>query len=121
MLYALGATLVLAVHLAFVLFVVLGGLLVLRWPRAAWLHLPAAAWGVGIEASGGICPLTPLENTLWRAAGAQGHRGDFVARLLAGWLYPEGLDRADQWVLAGLALLLNLAVYGWVLWRRRAR
>lgn len=119
MLYALAATLVLSVHLAFVVFVLLGGLLALRWPRAAWFHLPAAAWGVAIEAGGWICPLTPLENALWRAAGSEGYRGDFVARLLAGWLYPGELTRSGQWVLAGMALGINLAIYGLVLWRRR--
>ena len=118
MLFALAAKLVLMIHVAFVLFVVFGGLLVFRWPRAAWIHLPAAAWGVGIEAVGGICPLTPLENVLLRAAGREGYSGDFIERLLADLLYPGGLTRSDQLLLAGLALGVNLLVYALV-WRRR--
>lgn len=118
MFFAVAAKAVLAVHLAFVLFVVLGGLLVLRWPRLAWLHLPAASWGVAIELLGGVCPLTPLENRLLRAAGREGYEGDFLSRLLSGWLYPGHLTRSDQWLLAGVALTVNLVVYGLVVWRR---
>lgn len=119
MLFSLAAKLVLAIHLAFVVFVVLGGLLVLRWRRVAWIHVPAAIWGMAIEMTGGICPLTPLENALLRAAGEEGHRGDFIERLLAGWLYPTGLSRTDQWTLAALALAVNVGIYAVVLWRRR--
>lgn len=118
MFFAVAAKLVLALHVTFVLFVVFGGLLALRWPRAAWIHLPAAAWGVGIEAIGGICPLTPLENALLRAAGREGYSGDFIERLLAELLYPRDLTRSDQLLLAGLALGVNLFVYALV-WRRR--
>lgn len=120
MLFRVLADLVVVVHLAFVVFVVLGGLLVLRWPRAMWLHLPAAAWGVWIELSGGICPLTPLENSLRRSGGLAGYSGGFVERYLLGVLYPDGLTREIQLGLAALVLLVNAAVYGWVLlrWRR---
>jgi len=75
--YRLLADSVLLAHAAFVAFVVLGGLLALRWPRLAWLHLPAATWGAGIEFAGGICPLTPLENHWRRLAGEQGYAGGF--------------------------------------------
>lgn len=119
MLFRVLADLVVVVHLAFVLFVVLGGLLVLRWPRAMWLHLPAAAWGVWIELSGGICPLTPLENSLRRSGGLAGYSGGFVERYLLGVLYPDGLTREIQLGLAALVLLVNAAVYGWVLLRWR--
>jgi hypothetical protein len=108
-------------HLAFVLFVVLGGFLVLRWPRLAWLHLPAAAWGALIEFGGWICPLTPLENRLRRAAGGSGYEGGFLERYVFGLLYPEGLTRRHQLVLGVLVLLLNTAIYGCLTWRRRRR
>ena len=108
-------------HLAFVLFVVLGGFLVLRWPRLAWLHLPAAAWGALIEFGGWICPLTPLENRLRRAAGGSGYEGGFLERYVFGLLYPEGLTRRHQLVLGVLVLLLNSAIYGYLTWRRRRR
>ena len=111
---------VLVLHGLFVAWVVLGGFAVLRWPRLAWLHLPAAAWGVWIEASGGICPLTPLELRLRAAAGEAGYAGGFLEHYLGGLLYPAGLTRAVQWLLAGVVLAINLTVYT-VLWRRRAK
>ena len=86
-------------HLAFVGFVVLGGFAVPRRPRLAWLHLPAVAWGVGIELTGAICPLTPLEHWLRWEAGATGYDGDFIARYLLPVLYPAGLSRRAQIVL----------------------
>jgi hypothetical protein len=114
------ANAVLVAHFIFVLFVVLGGLLVLRWPKAAFLHLPAAVWGVAIEYTGGICPLTPLENALRARAGERGYEGDFVARYLLPVLYPDGLTREAQIVLGSLALLFNVVVYS-IAWRRQRR
>jgi len=112
------ADLVVIVHGLFILFVVAGGLLVLRWPRVAWLHLPAAAWGVLIEWSGWICPLTPLENTLRQAAGQAGYSGGFVERYLLPLIYPAGLTPAVQLWLGAVVLALNVAVYA-LWWRRR--
>lgn len=118
--YATLATLVLVVHGAFVLFVVAGGLLALRWPRAAWAHLPAAAWGAGIELAGGVCPLTPLENRLRDLAGQAGYDGGFVEHYLLASIYPDGLTRETQ-VVVGLAVVaVNVLVYAGV-WRRRRR
>jgi len=119
MLYRLAADAVLAAHLAFVLFVVCGGLLVLRTPRLAWLHLPAVAWGAFVELSGTICPLTPLEVTLRRGAGEAGYGGDFIEHYLVALIYPAGLTRELQMALGAAALLLNLIVY-FILWRRRS-
>jgi Protein of Unknown function (DUF2784) len=118
--YGLAADLVLVVHFAFVLFVALGGLLVLKWPRAAWIHLPAAAWGIAIEFAGGICPLTPLENRLRAIAGESTYRGDFIARYLVAFIYPDGLTRRTQIALGLAALIGNAAIYV-VVWRRRSR
>ena len=109
--YRLLADLVLVVHAAFVVFVMLGGLAVLRWPRLAWVHLPAAIWGAGIEFAGGICPLTPLENHWRRLAGEQGYMGGFVEHYLMAALYPEGLTRGLQIVLGLVVLAVNAAVY----------
>ena len=103
------------------LFVVLGGLLVLRWPRMAWLHLPAVAWGAGIEFLGGICPLTPLENHLRRQAGQAGYAGDFIGHYITAALYPGGLTREVQIALGALVLLVTVAIYVIVLRRQRAR
>ncbi len=115
----MAADLVALGHLFFVLFVVLGGLLVLRWRWLAWVHLPCAVWGVLIEFSGWVCPLTPLENRLRRLAGEAGYAGGFVEHYLLPLLYPAGLTRSVQIGLGLFALLINLAVYLWILRRRR--
>jgi nitrate reductase gamma subunit len=119
--YRALADLVLVVHLAFVLFVVLGGLLVLRWPWVALLHVPAAVWGVLIEYSGWICPLTPLENSLRRSGGEAGYSGGFTQHYIQPLLYPAGLTRGTQIVLGSVALLVNLIAYGVVIARRNRR
>lgn len=115
--YALYADLVVLLHLVFVLFVLFGGLLTLQWPRVAWLHLPAAAWGATVEFTGWICPLTPLEYWLRAQGGGTLHEGDFLQRLLLPLLYPEGLTRQIQLVLGIIVLIVNASVYGW-LWHR---
>lgn len=112
--YRIGADLVLLLHLAFVLFVVAGGLLVLKWPRIAWLHLPAALWGAVVEFTGWICPLTPLENILRTMAGESASDSDFIGRALLPLLYPAGLTRNAQLVLGTTVVLVNAAVYWWV-------
>jgi Protein of Unknown function (DUF2784) len=112
LLFRLAADAVVTLHLAFVLFVALGGLAVLRWPRLAWLHLPAVAWGIWIELAGWICPLTPLENHLRQRAGQAGYAGDFVEHYLLPVLYPASLTRTIQIALGVLVLVINLVVYG---------
>jgi hypothetical protein len=116
--YRLLADLVLVVHAAFVAFVMLGGLAVLRWPRLAWLHLPVVLWGAGIEFFGGICPLTPLENRWRQLAGDQGYAGGFVDHYIVALLYPDGLTRTIQLALGLLVLVVNVAIYAYA-WRRR--
>ncbi len=118
MIYRALADLILVVHFAFVLFVVLGGLLVLRWRWIAFLHIPAAIWGVLIEYTGGICPLTPLENALRRSGGEAGYSGGFIQHYIQPLLYPAGLTRGTQMVLGSLALAVNLTAYGVVIARR---
>lgn len=113
------ADFVVVLHIAFVAFVVLGGLLVLRHPRLAWLHLPAAAWGVMIEFAGWVCPLTPLENAFRERGGEAGYSGGFIEHYLMPVLYPADLTRGIQLVLGSVVLALNLAVYGLLLARRR--
>jgi hypothetical protein len=111
MIYRLLADVVLVVHLAFVLFAVGGGLLVLRRRAVAWLHLPAAAWAALISFAGWICPLTPLENALRRMGGEAGYAGGFVEHYLLSVLYPDGLTRGVQVALGAAVLVLNLVVY----------
>lgn len=115
--YRIGADVVLLLHLAFVLFVVAGGLLLLRWPRLAWLHLPAVVWGALVEFNGWICPLTPLEQRLRSMAGESVAEGDFIGRYLPPLLYPETLTREIQILLGLLVLVVNLALYCWVFFK----
>ena len=117
----LAADAVVVLHLAFVVFVALGGFLALRWPRTAWVHLPAAVWGAGIELTGWICPLTPLENELRRRAGREPYSGDFIAQYVLPVLYPEGLTRGTQIVMGVVVIAANVAIYAIVLRRARAR
>ena len=119
-LYRLGADAVLILHLAFVAFVVLGGIAVARWPRAAWAHVPAAVWGALIEFAGWICPLTPLENELRYRAGLRTYHGDFVEQYVLPLLYPTHLTRNTQVVLGTIVVVINVAAYSYVLWRRSA-
>jgi hypothetical protein len=118
MLWRLAADALVLVHLAFILFVMLGGLLVWRWPRLCWLHLPAVAWGIVVEALHLTCPLTPWENQLRRAAGDAGYTGSFVEHYLLPVIYPAGLTPQIQLVLATVVVLVNASVYGMLLWRR---
>ncbi|MEM1175667.1 MAG: DUF2784 domain-containing protein [Pseudomonadota bacterium] len=120
MVYSLLADLVFLVHFAFVLFVILGVIAVWHAPKVAWLHLPAAGWGVFIEFSGRICPLTPWEQKLRMLAGEQGYTGGFVEHYLLPIVYPPGLTREVQLSLGVLVLLINGAGY-FLLWRKLRR
>ncbi len=115
---SLLADVVVLVHFAFIVFTALGGLLVLRWPWAAWLHLPAVVWGVGIELSGRVCPLTPLEHWLRTSAREPGYGGGFIEHYLLPVVYPAGLGREAQLGLAAALALANVAIY-LLAWRRR--
>ena len=119
MIYRLLADLVVLLHVGFVLFVVLGGLLVLRWRRLAWVHLPAALWGALIEFAGWVCPLTPLENRLRALGGGESYDTGFVEHYVVPLLYPRELTRGSQVVLGLGVVLLNLVVYAWVVTRFR--
>jgi hypothetical protein len=115
MLYQILADLVLLLHLLFIIFVVAGGLLTLH--RGWWtlLHLPAMIWGVYIEFSGNICPLTPLENHFSQLAGKKGYSTDFIDHYLIPIIYPDALTREMQIFLGLLVIVINLAVYSFLL------
>ena len=114
------ATLVVAAHVAFVAFVVIGGLFVLRWRKLLYLHLAAVVWAVYVEWSGAICPLTPLENSLRAAAGLEAYAGDFVAEYVFPVLYPEGLTRGAQLAIGTAVLAVNGCIYAVLLRQRRS-
>ena len=120
-LQALAADALLTVHFIAIVFIALGGLLVFRCPRVALIHIPLALWGVMLEFMGWICPLTPWEQALRRAAGEVAYSGGFINHYLMPLVYPEGLTRPIQWMLGSLVLVFNLAVYGWWLYRRRLK
>ena len=121
MLYRTLADILVVLHLAFIAYVLLGGLLSLRWLRNLWFHLPCAAWGAVIEFTGWICPLTPLE-IRWRIlAGQQGYEDGFIAHYLIPIIYPPGLTRSAQFWLGAGVIILNLAIYAVVVWRWRRR
>jgi Protein of Unknown function (DUF2784) len=117
--YRILADITVGLHLLFVVFVIAGGLLVLRWPRLVWVHIPAAVWGALIEFAGWVCPLTPLEQALRNAAGEAGYRGGFIEHYLLPVLYPSGLTRGIQIGLGMTVVLLNVLVYGYLLRRHR--
>lgn len=114
------ADVLVVVHLLFVFFVVAGGFFLLRWPRLAWLQLPAAVWGAFIEFSGWVCPLTPLENRLRALGGGSGYSGGFVERYLLPVLYPEHLTAPTQHMLGAIVIAVNLLAYALAYrkWRR---
>ncbi len=114
--YAILANALVIFHLAFVLFVVLGAALLFKWPTLVWVHVPALAWGIFIELTQGICPLTPLENR-WRfKAGQEGYEGGFIDHYIMSLLYPNGLTPTAQIVLGVALVVLNVVLYG--LWIR---
>jgi len=115
----LAADLILALHLGFILFVIFGGLLVLRFPHVMYLHIPAAVWGAFVEINGRICPLTTWENDLLRSAGESGYAESFIEHYLVPIIYPAGLTRGVQLVIAGVVILTNIVIYGWLLYRWR--
>jgi hypothetical protein len=121
MIARIAADAVVVLHLAFIVFVVLGGLLVLRWPRAAWFHLPAAVWGAAIEFGGWLCPLTPLENRLRATGGRSAYAEGFVEHYIVPLVYPAQLSRSLQLALGVAVILINLAVYGLAISRRSRR
>jgi len=112
-----AADIVVLLHVAFILFVAVGGLLVLRWPRLAWVHVPAVVWGAMVELTGWVCPLTPLENRLRAAAGDAAYTGGFIDRYIMPIVYPSGLTRGMQLFLGCAVIVINLAVYSLLLLR----
>ena len=116
--WSILADMVLVLHGAFIVWAALGALAVWYWPRLAWAHLPALAWAVWIEASAGLCPLTPLEMALRQCAGQGTYEGSFIDHHLGSLIYPQGLTPAAQMRIALALAAFNLLVYGLIVWRR---
>jgi len=109
--YSLLTDLIVLAHFSFIVFIICGGLLVIRWPKIAFIHLPAVVWGAIVEFFGWICPLTPLENYFRNLAGANQYSGDFVMRYLVPIIYPETLTSTIQTVLGIAVIVINVFVY----------
>lgn len=112
---------VLVLHLAFIAFVMSGGLLALRWRRVVLLHVPTVAWAIFVELTGAICPLTFVENHFRAAAGLSGYAGDFVGHYLMRVIYPAGLTRTTQMLLAVVVIVVNVAIYAAILRSKHQR
>lgn len=120
MLFRLAAEAVLLIHLAFIVFALLGAAIAARWRWIVLVHLPAATWGFFVELTGRICPLTYLENYLRIKAGLSGYTESFIEHYLLAIIYPAGLTREIQFLIAAVVLAVNIALYGWIYFRGRA-
>jgi hypothetical protein len=109
--YNILADAIVVIHFLFITFVICGGLLVIRWPRAAFAHLPAAVWGAAVEIFGWVCPLTPLENRFHDLAGDASYSGDFITRYLLPVIYPANLTTSIQQILGGIVIVVNVIIY----------
>jgi len=109
--YRIAADGVVVIHLVFILFVILGGLMLFRWPWMIWIHVPTAVWGGLVELFGAPCPLTPLENHLRQVGHTEAYSGGFIDHYVMPIVYPPGLTRQTQVVLGVLILVINFAIY----------
>ena len=121
MIYSFLADLLVLFHLVFILYVIAGALLIFKWTKTFWLHLPSCFWGMTVEFTGWICPLPPWEIQLRRLAGEEGYTGSFIEHYLIPIIYPSGLTREVQMVLGGTVLIVNLRLYTLILIKRRKR
>ena len=121
MIYSFLADLLVVFHLVFILYVIAGALLIFKWPKPLWLHLPACFWGMTIEFTGWICPLTPWEIQLRRLAGEEGYTRSFIEQYLILIIYPSGLNREIQMLLGSTVLIVNLSLYTLILMKRKKR
>ena len=121
MIYSFLADLLVLFHLVFILYVITGALLIFKRPKTLWIHLPSCFWGMTVEFTGWICPLTPWEIQLRRLAGKEGYTGSFIEHYLIPIIYPSGLTREVQMVLGGTVLIVNLSLYTLTLIKRRKR
>lgn len=111
MLYQIAADLILFIHFSFIVFVIAGGVLVFKWHWLIWLHIPAVIWGALIVIVGWICPLTPIENMLLKAAGGETYSVSFIERYLVPVIYPSGLNREMFITMGVVIIVVNLIVY----------
>ena len=121
MIYSFLADLLVVFHLVFILYVIAGALLIVKWPKTLWLQLPSCFWGMTVEFTGWVCPLTPWEIQLRRLAGEEGYTGSFIEQFLIPIICPSGLTREVQMLVGGTVLIVNLSLYTLILIKRRKR
>lgn len=121
MIYRILADIMVIVHFCFILFVIGGGFLVLKWRKLIWAHIPVVIWGIFIEFSGWICPLTPWENHFRRLAGETVYQGDFIGKYILPLIYPEELTRNIQIILGSIVIAINLLVYAFIFIQSRRK
>ena len=121
MIYRVAADFVLVTHFAFIVLVVAGGIIVFRYSWFVWIHIPAACWGAFVELTGRICPLTTIENFLRVRAGQEGYVDSFIQHYILPVIYPAGLTRNIQLILAGLVITVNVIIYTAVFLCKRTR
>ena len=121
MIYSFLADLLVVFHLVFILYVIAGALLIFKWTKTLWLHLPSCFWGMTVEFTGWICPLTPWEIQLRRLAGEEGYSESFIEHYLIPIIYPSGLNWEIQMLLGSIVLIVNLSLYTLILIKRRKR
>ena len=119
--YNILADVIVGAHFLFIVFIVCGGLMVIRWPKIAFLHLPAAIWGAVVEIFGWICPLTPLENHFRSLAGNDSYEGDFIVRYLIPIIYPDNLTINIQIFLGIVVIVINVIFYSIAIHQNRCR
>ncbi len=117
MIYRILADLVVLIHFSFIIFVVTGGFFVIKWQKVLFFHIPAVVWGVLIEFTGWICPLTPLENELRLAGGEAGFTGGFIDKYIVALIYPEELTRSVQILLGFVVIVINVSIYGYLIYK----
>ena len=117
--YRLSADLVFLTHFAFILAVIFGGLIILKWPKLAWVHVPVVTWGFIVELTGRTCPLTPLEQNLRMLAGQEAYQGSFIAHYLIPLIYPQGLTAETRLFYATAIAVVNISVYLLLWWRMK--
>ena len=118
--YLFLADLVVVIHFIFIIFVLFGALLEMKWLWVIWVHIPAIVWGISIEVFGWVCPLTPLEQWLRAQAGSVTYDLSFIEKYLVPIIYPSILTRELQYVLAFIVILINIVIYGY-LWKVRVK
>jgi hypothetical protein len=119
MFYQFLADIVLLLHLGFVFFVLFGGLFLFWNAKIAWIHVPTVLWASLLELFGWVCPLTPFENWLRQLGGEFGYKTSFIQHYILPVLYPSILTRELQLFLGILVIIINVLIYGSVLWGNR--